>query len=62
VRRFHFVGDQAIGPRGAEPFLLTFPTFAASTNNIPERLLAALNNSTGGQPPGDDLTVVVLRR
>lgn len=35
---------------------------ALSAENIPERLLAAVNAYTGGVAPDDDLTLVVLRR
>lgn len=35
---------------------------AQSAENIPERLLAAVNTYTGGVAPDDDLTLVVLRR
>jgi len=35
---------------------------AVSAENIPERLLAAVNTYTAGVAPDDDLTLVVLRR
>jgi sigma-B regulation protein RsbU (phosphoserine phosphatase) len=35
---------------------------AVAADTIPERLLAAVNAYTGGNPPDDDLTLVVLRR
>lgn len=35
---------------------------AVSAENIPERLLAAVNAHTGGAAPEDDLTLVVLKR